>query len=539
MISDTSSYNYRDKSYLIVNNGSVVDIGNAFAELTGYSKADIIQQNISEVVNELLRINPTIQEIENNETNTPFFLFTKSFDAIEVAISVSSLDKKKLYIFTEDSTSRLTDKLTFVELLSKDNVMGCAIFSVPDLILLKTNQRFLDFMDSPFNRRENSLGISFKEILIGFKGTQAEVTWNTVLETQETSYLKEFRHDKFARGITYWDGTLTPIFEKGKMKYIVEIATEVTERVRDRQHREEQARIIQSQKEQLEQQNAQLDAIIENMSDALLIFDKDGNYTRLNKTAREIYAPLCGHSKKVGDGRKQAVYFDSNGCLIPHEEVLERRVRRGEKVENFQMKIQYGEKSIYTEANGTPVYNNRGDFIAGVLCCRDITKKILMENSLKESEAKFKDLFNNMQLGQAHYQIISDAFGSPIDYLITEVNPAYERIINMNRNDVIGKKATEIFPGIEYRTDLWESFREVALTGKSVSREVYSNITKRWYEDYCYRPKLGCVTTVFSDITNRKNNEEELRNVKERLQEAQKFACLGYWEMDVINGEHS
>ena len=38
------------------------------------------------------------------------------------------------------------------------------------------------------------------------------------------------------------------------------------------------------------------------------------------------------------------------------------------------------------------------------------------------------------------------------------------------------------------------------------------------------------------DITDRKNNEVELRKIQERLLEAQEFAHLGYWELDIISG---
>ncbi|MDR3540673.1 MAG: PAS domain-containing protein [Desulfosporosinus sp.] len=40
------------------------------------------------------------------------------------------------------------------------------------------------------------------------------------------------------------------------------------------------------------------------------------------------------------------------------------------------------------------------------------------------------------------------------------------------------------------------------------------------------------------DITDRKNNEVELRRIKERLQEAQEFAHLGYWELDIISKKY-
>ena len=204
----------------------------------------------------MLKINSQIL-LDNMDSKYSGFIFTKSLEAREVNISLSH-DKEtneKIYTFIEKPNSRLDDKLVFEEQTFIDNISGIAVYSVPDLILLKANQKYLDFMDSPFNKEENSIGKPISEIIHGFVGSEVEVIWNTVLETQKTGYIKEFRFDGFARGITYWDSTQTPIFENGKMKYIFETITDVTERVLKNQSIERQNKIIQAQKEELNKKN--------------------------------------------------------------------------------------------------------------------------------------------------------------------------------------------------------------------------------------------------------------------------------------------
>ena len=177
---------------------------------------------------------------------------------------------------------------------------------------------------------ENSIGKPFKEILTGFEG-KAQETWNNVLMTQETSYLKEYRHEGFARGVTYWDGTITPILENGKMKYITEIVAEATERVNGRQQREEQAKIIQSQKELFKRQNDQLEMIIKNISDALQNFDINHKYTRINKSARDVHIHPPTHGKFIGKTRykyKRVWDYDINGHFKTYEDIPMPRVKR-------------------------------------------------------------------------------------------------------------------------------------------------------------------------------------------------------------------
>ena len=123
--------------------------------------------------------------------------------------------------------------------------------------MLKVNQKYLDFHDSPFNEEETSIGLSISEIITGYVGTQSEVITNIVLETQKSSYIKELKFEKFARGITYWDTTRTPVFESGKMKYILFTTSDVTKKVLKNQSIERQNKIIEQQKEQLEEQKEQ------------------------------------------------------------------------------------------------------------------------------------------------------------------------------------------------------------------------------------------------------------------------------------------
>lgn len=167
---------------------------------------------------------------------------------------------------------------------------------------------------------------------------------------------------------------------------------------------------------------------------------------------------------------------------------------------------------------------------------KEINRRIKAEQALRESEAKFKALFNNMDFASSYYQIITDESGKAIDCIFNDINHAYEKIIGVNRNEIIGKKATEVFPGLKESCVDWIGlFGEVALTGKSVSMEIYSDIMGRWYSANYYCPKPGYIASAFSDVTERISNEKEIRKNKERLLEAQNLAHIGDWEYDILN----
>jgi len=177
------------------------------------------------------------------------YIFTKSLNAVEVDIAISedSETNDKLYTFVEKPNSRLNDKLIFIEQMFIDNISGIAVYSVPDLILLRANQKYLNFTYSNYNKEENSIGKPINEVITGFSGTPAEIICNSVLISQKASYIKEFEFDNITKGKTYWDSTQTPIFDNGKMKYILHTAVEVTNNVLKNQNIERQNEIIKHQ----------------------------------------------------------------------------------------------------------------------------------------------------------------------------------------------------------------------------------------------------------------------------------------------------
>ena len=281
-----------------------------------------------------------------------------------------------------------------------------------------------------------------------------------------------------------------------------------------------------------------LESVIENIPDAFIIFNKNGNLIHINAAGRLLY-PRLDMVDTIASVHNGFKCFDMEGNEILSENLPAHRAFKGETIRNEVFVIKRLEKEQITEVNATPIYDEDNNLVSMVCYHRDITEKVHSEIVLKESETKYKDLFNNMLRGHAYYQIITDKSGKLIDYIITEVNPAYETITGLKRNWIIGKKASELLLEIDYAKADWiRIFGEVALTGKSVSWEDYSSLTNKWYEGSCYCTKPGYLASIFSDITDRKNNEEKLKQTRERLQEAQEFAHLGYFELDTLSGNY-
>ena len=126
------------------------------------------------------------------------------------------------------------------------------------------------------------------------------------------------------------------------------------------------------------------------------------------------------------------------------------------------------------------------------------------EEALRESEERYRSLFNGMTEGFALHEIICDAKDEPCDYRFLDINPAFERLTGLNREDVIGKTHNEVLPDDD---SLWvKAYGAVAITGEPTQFENYSPALGRHYEVFAYRPAPSQFAVVFKDITERKQS---------------------------------
>jgi len=147
---------------------------------------------------------------------------------------------------------------------------------------------------------------------------------------------------------------------------------------------------------------------------------------------------------------------------------------------------------------------------------------------------EFKMFFERMIDSFAHHKIVVDTSGNPIDYIFLEVNNAFEEMTGLKKEEVIGKRVTEVLKGIEKDPADWIGrYGKVALTCEPIQFENYAQTLDRWYNVSAYCPKKGYFVSIFEDITNRKKAEQILLKNEQLLKQSQKIAHLGSWELDL------
>ena len=83
---------------------------------------------------------------------------------------------------------------------------------------------------------------------------------------------------------------------------------------------------------------------------------------------------------------------------------------------------------------------------------------------------------NNQLNGYAFHEIILDSNEKPIDFVFIDMNTTFEILTGLNREDIIGRKGTEVIPEIEKSEFYWIGFYgRIALDGTLLKKD-FANI---------------------------------------------------------------
>ena len=141
--------------------------------------------------------------------------------------------------------------------------------------------------------------------------------------------------------------------------------------------------------------------------------------------------------------------------------------------------------------------------------------------SLHVEEGISKDcrsLFENMLNGFAYCKMLFDREGKPVDFIYLEVNPAFEKIMGLKKEAVLGKKVTTVLSGIEESNpELFEIFGRVALGGKGETFEFYIGPLKIWLNVSVYSPRKTFLISIIENITERKAYESQIKCSTDRF----------------------
>jgi PAS domain S-box-containing protein len=273
-----------------------------------------------------------------------------------------------------------------------------------------------------------------------------------------------------------------------------------------------------------------LATMIDTLPVAIFFKDAYGKYIGCNPLFEE-YIGI-----KKSDLLGKTVYDISPKDLADQYTAADREVMDNPAPQRYETQVQYADGSRHDVIFYKAPYFNADGSVGGLIgTFLDISERKIAEKELRESEEKYRTLFESMSEGFAYCRMIYDTDDLPADFIYLTVNPAFDRIIGVPT--VTGKPVTEVFPGIRDEfPELFETYGRVARRAVPESFEIEFKPVGKWLQISVYSPAKDYFVAIFEDITKRKQIEKELHKNQRELASALELAQIVNWEYDVATG---
>lgn len=129
------------------------------------------------------------------------------------------------------------------------------------------------------------------------------------------------------------------------------------------------------------------------------------------------------------------------------------------------------------------------------------------------------DLLKKLPLPYAYHKMIWDDKGKAVDFIYLDMNEAYEKEMAMRAEEVVGKRATEIFDFEKSDFDWLEFLGDVAMTGKTACTKRYFVSVDRWFDVTAYSIKKDYFAVIHQDITDQQKYHEEVKRQSGEIEE--------------------
>lgn len=317
------------------------------------------------------------------------------------------------------------------------------------------------------------------------------------------------------------DGTLFDVEIKGTVfdyrgkKHLLIIIRDISER----KWVEEELKLTNQQLRLSEQgvreRESRLRAIFQGSAIGISLFDLGGRAIESN----QAFQNMLGFSKEELREKIFTGYVhqeDRQGSQAIFKDLV-----KG-KCERYQIEQRYihrNGKIIWVRVTASLIRNDSGraDYIISII--EDIGERKQAEESLRQSEAKYRSLFKNMLNGFAYHQIIIDEKDKTVDYILLEANNAFTRMTRIDTAEIIGKKISKV-PAATKKSyyELINNYGDLITSGGATRYEKHYEPDDSWFSVTAYSPEKGYFVTLIEDISDRRQIEEELRSFASELE---------------------
>ena len=410
-------------------------------------------------------------------------LFERSFDAVYIHdLEGNFLDANPIALKLLGYEKKDIPSINFATLLEEEQ-MPLAIAALEEIIKTGTQKKSNEFK---LRRKDgSSIWIETKAFLVykgkkpyAIQGIARDITERKLAEAELARH-----HEKLEAIVKERTAELTK-------------ANEILQEVIAKQEQTQEA-LRNSEKKYRE--------LVENIHDVIYSLDRDGVVTYVSPVVESSYG--YSPSEIIGHTFSQFIHEDDRARVVEGVGRSLAGIFEEDSIE-FRILTKSGELRWLIASEG-PIHDDRGTIIGTQGVISDITDRRNAEEALRESESKYRNIFENIQ--DVYYE-------TSLDGIILEISPSVELISQYRREELIGKSLYEIYVHAEEREQLQESKRksndrvtdyEIRLKDKDGSLR-YCSVNSRVMRDENGEPikNFGSLR----DITERKKMEKAIKD---------------------------
>ena len=259
--------------------------------------------------------------------------------------------------------------------------------------------------------------------------------------------------------------------------------------------------------------------LVETMTDIVFTLDVQGRFTYLNPEAERI----------AGYKSQEFIGHPFTKILAPEYRASTvdrfKRGLSGKTIPIYEVALLHKDGTkISVELNVTSLLDAEGKTMGRIGIARNITERKRAEEALKESEERYRSLFNRLTVG---------VFQSTPDGRFIDANPAFTKLLGCPDLETLLSNHVANFYRHPEEREQWKKFIEKE--GGSFAMELQwqkLDGTPLWVRESArvVRDRQGRVRYyegVAEDITEKKRVEEEQKSINAKLQQAQRMESIG------------
>jgi PAS domain S-box-containing protein len=270
-----------------------------------------------------------------------------------------------------------------------------------------------------------------------------------------------------------------------------------------------------------------LDAIIEQSPYSMCITDSAGTTIRMNQACRDLlhaqddeilgrynvlednvlleqgYIPLIRRVYEKGERARFTVHYDTA------------------KVHSVSPKIT---TSLILEVTISAALDSNKQVTNAIIQHVDVTERQKTEDALLKSQQFLQQVIDNAPFGAHFYQLLEGD-----NLILTNRNKAADKILQISHAPLLGKTIEEAFPGLS-TGNIPSEYKKIAREGTQYSQEQidYDGAGIRGaFEIKAFQTMPDHMAVFFTDITKRKQAEEERNKLQLHLNQSQKMESIG------------